>query len=335
MTVKESTYREINNSVNIMRLMCAYLVVVIHVDPLSDINVQVGFFVSEVMTRVAVPFFFLVAGYYYLQKIKTDRSYFKVYIKKLLSSYCVWAGIYYIVNLVTAINIGYFIIKSYIVDCVIKFFLYGPYYHLWYIPALFIAVFIVTFAEKIRARKILFPFSIGAYVVGVVGCSYYQLGVKIPGLGTLYQAQSFEIIRKIFLMGLPFFVAGYAVAYLSEKISKSGIWLVVFLLINIFEIYFVTWKQWSNGVVLTFALYPLVLLTLVFCLQHPMKNLNSTIWQNRVSKFIYFSHPLFVMIFKDLLSMTSTLVFLCVSLSCTLVGIAIWKTKNRYLLKLL
>lgn len=329
------TYRQINNSVNIMKLTCAYLVVAIHTDPLSDINAQVGFLASEVITRVAVPFFFLVSGYYYCLKIKADRRYFKTYIKNLLISYCIWAGIYYIVNLFTAISGGYFTIKSYIVDCVVKFLLYGPYYHLWYIPALFIAVFTVTFVEKMKARKIVFPLSLVAYVVGVIGCAYYQLGIKIPGLRVLYQAQCFETIRKIFFMGIPFFVAGYAVPYLFKKISKSGIWLWTFCFINIFEIYFVTWKQWSNGVVLTFALYPLVLLTLVFCLQHPMKNLKPTIWQNRVSKFIYFSHPLFVIIFKDLLSMTSTLVFFFVSLSCTLVGMVIWKTKNPYLLKLL
>lgn len=322
------TDRQTNNSVNIMRLVCAYLVVAIHTEPLTDISTEAGFFATEVITKIAVPFFFLVSGYYYCQKIKKDRSYFKTYIRNLLSGYCVWTGIYFIVNLFSAINGGYFTIKSYIVDCVVRFFLYGPYYHLWYMPALFVAVFIVTVVEKIKARKILFPLSLVAYVVGVFGCAYYQLGLNLSGLGVLYQAQSFEIIRRILLMGVPFFAAGYAVPHLSDKTSKSGIWLAAFGIINIFEIYYVTWKQWSNGAVLTFALYPLVLLILVFCLQHPMKNLKSTVWQNRVSKFIYFSHPLFIMLFRNLLSMTPTMVFLWVCLSCTLVGIVIMKTKN-------
>lgn len=213
--------RQTNNYVNIMRIVCAWLVVAIHTHPLTDINIQAGFFATEIITRVAVPFFFLVSGYYYCQKIRKDRNYIKTYIKGLLSSYCVWSAIYYLVNLSNAINDNDFSVKSYIIDCVVRFLLYGSYYHLWYIPALFIAVFIVTFVEKIKGRKILIVLSLIAYIVGVFGCAYYQLGIKLPGLNVLYQMQNFETVRRVLLMGVPFFAAGYIVPYISDKIKKK------------------------------------------------------------------------------------------------------------------
>lgn len=335
MSIMREKATSLNNSVNIMRLMCAYLVVAIHTNPLSDINQQVGFFISEVITRIAVPFFFIVSGYYYCQKVKADRKYFKYYIKNLLPNYCMWALIYFIVNLFQAIFGDYFSIKSYIVDCVIRFLLYGPYYHLWFVPALIIAALFVTFAEKIKARRILFCLSFAAYFVGVFSSAYYKIGINLIGIGALYQVQGFETIRRIFLMGVPFFVAGYVIPYLSEKISRSGIWITFFGFLNIVEIYLVSWKEWSNGVVLTFALYPLTLLTLTFCIQHPMEKLKPTVWQSRASKFIYFSHPLFLIVYRNILPMTSTMAFLIVSLTCTMVSIVILKAKQPYLLMLM
>lgn len=316
-----------NNSINIMKLISSWLVVAIHTHPFMDINSQAGFFSTEVITRIAVPFFFLVSGFYYCQRITVDRNYFKIYIMKLFPEYCMWSAIYYIINLITAINNGYFSIKGYIWDCIIGFFLCGPYYHLWYIPAVFIAVLIVTFAEKHNLKKGLIFLTWLTYIVGVLSYSYYQLGINTFGLGELYQRQGFETIRRIVSMGLPFFVAGYLIPYYYKKISNSSLLLTIFFVINVFEIYFVVWKQWSNGVVLTFTLYPLVILILVFCLQHPMNNLKSTAWQNKVSKFIYFSHPIFISIFQDSFFMNPTMIFFCVCFTCTLIGICIFKIK--------
>ncbi len=46
-----------NNTINILRVICAYLVVAIHTHPFEDINIKIGFIATQVIPRIAVPFF--------------------------------------------------------------------------------------------------------------------------------------------------------------------------------------------------------------------------------------------------------------------------------------
>ena len=45
------------NSINYMKLLCAFLVVAIHTYPFKDINNIMYYFFSQVLVRIAVPFF--------------------------------------------------------------------------------------------------------------------------------------------------------------------------------------------------------------------------------------------------------------------------------------
>lgn len=53
-------------AVDIAKFFCAILVVAIHVNPLSDVNPNLSYFLQNYLARVAVPFFFVWGGVFML-----------------------------------------------------------------------------------------------------------------------------------------------------------------------------------------------------------------------------------------------------------------------------
>ncbi|WP_420319517.1 acyltransferase family protein [Faecalicatena contorta] len=88
------------NSIDIFRYICAVMIIAIHTAPFSDINEQLGYVFSQIIPRIAVPFFFAVAGYFYMSKLENGNNYFADYLKRLLGTYFIWSLFYYTLNYV-------------------------------------------------------------------------------------------------------------------------------------------------------------------------------------------------------------------------------------------
>lgn len=58
-----------NGSIAVFRYIYAVLVVAIHTDPFYEINEQLGYMVYAVLSGIAVPFFFVTSGYFYIHKL--------------------------------------------------------------------------------------------------------------------------------------------------------------------------------------------------------------------------------------------------------------------------
>ena len=178
------------------------------------------------MPRIAVPFFFAIAGYYYIKKITNEaevniKKEFWSYVKKLLLVYSLWSIIYIIIKFFQGLNEGVEI-TSFLKQIVLDYFINGSYYHLWFFPALFFAIIVVTFFVKIRKIKILAYISIVLYIIGCLGCSYFEIGNQIPFIKELINFSKFTLIRRIVLMGLPFFTMGYFINQLQNKIQLGN-----------------------------------------------------------------------------------------------------------------
>lgn len=76
-----------NCSIDIFRYVCAVLVVAIHTQPFSDLHTGLGFVFTQILPRIAVPFFFLVAGYFYTGKLESGKPCFLPYVKRLFITY--------------------------------------------------------------------------------------------------------------------------------------------------------------------------------------------------------------------------------------------------------
>lgn len=318
-----------NCSIDIFRYVCAVLVVAIHTQPFSDLHAGLGFVFTQILPRIAVPFFFLVAGYFYTGKLESGKPCFLPYVKRLFITYFIWSVIYFIAQ--TVKNPPANLIKSALIFG-FRAVTTGSAYHFWFFPALFFAVIFTTLLFKIKCKKLLLPLAGIAFVVGCLGCSYYHLGVNIPVLGSLFAHPKFEEIRRVFLMGFPFFAAGYLVR-LTEKamntLSKKTLWLLwggsaaVWLL----EIGLVMYLGWQQNIVLTFGLLPFSVMTVLVLLRYPLSGKEQAARACQVgANFTYYAHPLLL---SFLGSLSATPQFLIAVAVCGVIAFGVYKWNHK------
>lgn len=231
---------------------------------------------------------------------------------------------------------GYGQIKGFIVTGALNFLIKGSYYHFWFFPALIISVCIVTLFYKIRLQKLLIPIAIILYTIGCIGCAYYNLGIKIPVLGTIYELSFFTVIRRIFLMGLPFFICGQCVGKIKNTATKlSNTKMCIILAVSVFvwlaEIFLVVKAGWQQNIIITFGLFPLVVSVMLFLLKNPLPKFRILSEKCRIlANFTYYSHPLVMLIIKALHEETPKLIMFVATIAVTaVIGLIFSKIHNN------
>lgn len=324
-----------NSSIDIFRYICAILVVIIHTHPLSDLNANADYITSQIITRIGVPFFFAVAGFFYSQKIEKGQFVFVPYIKKLFMTYCFWSFGYILIDF---FEWGYGQIKGFIVTGTINFLFKGSHYHFWFFPALIISICLMTFFYRINCKKLLIPLSLVLFVIGCIGCSYYELGVKIPLMGKLYTFSEFTALRRIFMMGFPFFICGYFVNKIKNTalmLSNKKLFTLLFLAITVWlaEIFLVVKLEIQRDIIITFALYPLLVVVMLILLKNPLPQFNKLSQKCRViANITYYTHPLFILLIKTVYNdAPKFLVFLLTLILTLALGLLLSKSNNRFI----
>lgn len=329
-----------NNSIDIFRFICALMVIATHTDPLMDISPKLGYILTQLVPRIAVPFFFAVSGYFYIQKLEMGEKVFIKYIKRLLTTYIAWSLIYFLIDFC---QWGYKNIKNYIVSSLYHFFVIGSHYHLWFFVALICSVCIVTLMFKVKLKKLLIPLSILLYLIGCLGCSYYEIGISVPILNKLFLFDSFLTIRRIFLMGFPFFTSGYLVYQLKKNVKmfdnnrKIIFFTIISIIIWLIEIFIVCNFNLENSIAITLGLYPLLIFTILLLLNNPMEKHSYFAKKCKViSNFTYYAHPLFIiiieLIFQSVFSVeiTNTFLFLLTAFISIGLGYILSFSNNKY-----
>ena len=273
------------------------MVVAIHVHPLMDLDPILGDVFTNIIPRIGVPFFFAISGYFYYQKLEKGEKVFWKYIKRLLMPYVFWSVIYFILDF---IQWGHGSIKGYVFSCAYSFLVTGSHYHLWFFPALFISVIIVTLFWKLKIGKLLLPISIILYIIGCFGCAYQGIGAQIPGLSQWIISSHFNTIRRIFLFGFPFFVSGFVIQRMKRTGMETGrdlLCLLFILMIWIAEIVIVRIVGIAENVIQTLALYLLTIAVLRLLVNHPASGgTRFSGWCRTCAGVTYYSHPLVVLL---------------------------------------
>ena len=322
-------YKSKINSINYMKLICAFLVVAIHTHPFQNINNLLYYSFSEVLVRIAVPFFFVSSGYFYIK----NKCNFKKYIKRLITVYISWSIIYLILQIYNAIILSVnieVVLKSFIIE----FFVYGSYYHMWYIVAIIVCVIITSIFYKVNKMNLLYLITLFLYIIGVIGGAYYKLGLQIPILSNLYELALYTQIRRYLLMGLPFFMLGYLIFEIKESPKNINITIIITAILFVLEIVIVNKFKLQKDIVITFFLYPLVLQIFMLCLKYPVENVKPKINIGKLSSFIYFVHPLIIYILSKLIIGQTLLYFTTCGVS-TLIALIFIKIDNKKINKLL
>lgn len=289
-----------NCSIDLFRYVCAVMVVAIHTDLAADINGKLGYFCAQVFPRIGVPFFFAVAGFFYIQRIEKGEQIFFFYIKKLLFVYLIWSVPYSIINYLQQEPED---MMLFIRDSVGQFLIPGITVHFWFFPALILSVCITTLCFRLGFGRFLYAVSLLLYGVGCLGCSYHGLGTKLPLLANLYAHPQFLQIRRILMMGLPFFLAGYLVYRIKDRVLVPAWQKWIFpcwlgsVILWLGEIALVRVLKWEVNIYITFGLYLLLITTLLLLLKNPLPQYRKAADSCRMlANFTYYAHPAVILV---------------------------------------
>lgn len=164
---------------DLFRPAAALLVLAIHTSPLASFSSDADFFLTRILARIAVPFFFMVTGQFILS---SGASVFR-YVRKLCIIYLAAVLLY----LPLGIYAGHY--RELTPTGVFKMLFFdGTFYHLWYFPACILGLLLVTLLGRFLRPGWVAAFSAVLYVLGLLGDSYFGLTVKVPLLSNCYHA---------------------------------------------------------------------------------------------------------------------------------------------------
>ncbi len=169
------------------RLPAALLVVAIHTSPLGAFSPEGDFFLTRVLARIAVPFFFMVTGQFTVGKLiaagekQSGHRIFVRYLRKILILYLASILLY----LPVGIYAGHYQDMTFV--SILKMILFdGTFYHLWYFPACLLGIVLVYLMSRFLKLRGILILSAVLYLAGLLGDSYYGLIQKLPILENIY-----------------------------------------------------------------------------------------------------------------------------------------------------
>lgn len=174
-------------SLDVFKLIAAFLVVAIHISPLSSLSAEADFLLTRVFARIAVPFFLMVSGFFllprYLLKQNSDHRALLRFLGKAALLYLIASAIYLPIN----IYAGQF--EDFGILSLLRMILFdGTFYHLWYLPATMTGILLLyLLGRKLPFVWLLFS-SFLLYVIGLFGDSYYGVISNAPVISSLYDA---------------------------------------------------------------------------------------------------------------------------------------------------
>jgi serine/alanine racemase len=200
------------------KLLAALLVIAIHTSPLTSLSPEADYILTRVLARVAVPFFFMVTGYFVLPKALKNPDYGRSYLKRIGLIYLISIALY----LPVGIYAGHF--KGAGILSILKMiFLDGTFYHLWYLPALllgFTVMLLLLTCLPLRAVSIICGL---LYLIGLFGDSYYGLIPENSFVSVLYRGlfHVFEYTRNGLFYAPIFLLLGYDISERRPSLALS------------------------------------------------------------------------------------------------------------------
>jgi surface polysaccharide O-acyltransferase-like enzyme len=204
--------------IDVMRVVATFGVIALHTKPFEhygDHDKNYLFLLTNQGARFAVPYFFAIAGYLWMEKIKhgygLDRQ-SRPYVVRILKIFAFWCCVYGILGGVspgTVVNEGVagLVSAAQAFGSVVwkdpwTLLFQGSRGHLWFLPALMCAVVITATFFRMQWYRWLLPAAGGLYLLSLMGGAYATTAVGLafpfasylgPLVGTLFFAIGAEI----------------------------------------------------------------------------------------------------------------------------------------------
>jgi surface polysaccharide O-acyltransferase-like enzyme len=208
-----------NYTIDALRTAGAFSVIILHA-PLNDFFVQKHVNAIALCARWAVPFFFLVSGYFFEKKSKLNLDVeFAKSLKHLISIFLIANIIYSIVALQTS----YYSIKDVLS---IKSILLGNWFHLWFIGSMILGYITLWFVLSIRQAKAM-PY---------ISLAIIALALTI-GPYTAFTNLNVELFFSRYIVSIPFLFIGFLFSrhYLNKiLLLRHSIIIILLGVIGVF-----------------------------------------------------------------------------------------------------
>lgn len=248
-----------NNSIDNLKAICTFLIVCIHVPFPGEIG---AYFIT--LTRIAVPIFFMITGFFYLDIIFYHKEVKQ--IKKILKL-LIEANVFFLIwNILCKVLGG----KN--------------------MGAVFYVLLIVFFLDKLKRRKILYSLIPFLLIIDLVFGKY--------SLIIFHHEFPYILVRNFLCVGIPYFCIGNIIRErkYAEKCNKRilQIMIIVFAISSFLE-RFILVKAGANAtrdhyISTTF----LAISFFVYALKSNWNNEILALIGRRYSTWLYIMHPIFI-----------------------------------------
>lgn len=213
------------------RVIAAAMVIAIHTSPLATYSAHMDFFLTRVLSRLAVPFFFMVTGQfvlsYALWNQKGERAALRSYLLKLLALY----GTAVLLYIPLGVYAGHY--QNCTLPSLLQMLIFdGTFYHLWYFPAVLLGVLVLCGLERFFTLKTSTCIAALLYGIGLLGDSYYGLISNVPVISNVYEwgFEIFSYTRNGLFMAPLFLIMGVWTAQRRfDRLLPNALCFAVFL----------------------------------------------------------------------------------------------------------
>ena len=282
------------DNIDILKAICAFLIVCIHV-PFPG---KVGAYFTT-LTRVAVPVFFMITGYFYSDTIARHKE--KHQIKKIGGLIIEANIIFFIWNIALDIlrreDIISYIQSIFTGKNLLEFLalnespLAG---HLWYLGAILYVLVIVLLVDRFNCKKVLYYLTPVLLIVDLVFGKYSLL--------IFHREFPYILVRNFLCVGIPYFCIGNLIREKrssekwNEKVLRTLI--VVFAITGLTERFALvnaglnaTRDHYISTTFLAICLF-------VYTLKSDWHNKELTVIGRKYSTWLYIVHPIFITVFS-------------------------------------
>lgn len=325
-------------NLDLAKLVCALLVIVIHTAPLENISTLGHFYLGNVVTRVAVPLFFAMSGFLFFGKLdyaegriaqtRANLSRLIRSTRKNILLYVIWSVLYLTVTLPDWYAAGWWGWAA-VMDWLFSFLFSGSYYHLWYllalilaVPALYLLLTVVPVSRIGLAASVLWAMECLVYSYAWIGADQVSLVAFISG--------RMPIIFDALLRALPLIAVGAILSQRQIKAPRTTACIGAFLLcaVEASALYFFTPNESSFSYLFSTPLMVwFVLGGLITWKQLPLSSRQQFCLRD-MSLSIYCIHPMVCQLCKHL-SVPSGIPFWMAVTAISVATAYLWTFRTR------
>lgn len=300
--------------------------------------------VTNIISPVAVPIFFVVSGFLTFKTDETDSmearlsingQKLKKQIVRILKLYLIWSIVYFPLTLRGYIKEG-ISIQGMFIDYIKNAIFNGTYYHLWYLPSLIFALAIVYLLYSRLNTKKIFILGIILYIIGCVADTYnFEIGF-LKDIICFYK-KIFITTRNGLFFGFIYVFIGKLIANNKESLIKYRKILFVLLIISVilfvFEGYMLAVVYRKVIINMNFMSIPLSLSIVALAISKKKYGLNLLLYRE-MSTMVFCCHPLIIYLIDSMLNYINVYLNIyqkgiVIIVSTTIISYITLKIKNK------